>query len=71
MYLGERLGVNRSTKFHPELAVEGIEYSWGRAKSVNRSAKLTEKRGKKTSLFFSNVFSMYIVGASQKSYKRT
>ena len=36
MYLGERLGVevDRSTKSHPELAGEGIEYSWGRAKSV-------------------------------------
>ena len=36
MYLGERLGVevDRSTKSHSELAGEGIEYSWGRAKSV-------------------------------------
>jgi hypothetical protein len=47
-YLGERLGieVDRSTKCHPELAGEGIEYSWGRAKSVYRRAKLAEKKGK-------------------------
>jgi hypothetical protein len=33
MYLGERLGVgvDLSTKRHPELAGEGIEHSWGRA----------------------------------------
>ena len=48
MYLGERLGVevDRSTKCHPELAGEGIEYSWGRAKSVYRRAKLADKKGK-------------------------
>ncbi len=48
MYLGERLGaeVDRSTKCHPELAGEGIEYSWGRAKSVYRCAKFAEKKGK-------------------------
>ena len=48
MYLGERLRVevDRSTKCHPELAGEGIEYSWGRAKSVYRCAKLSEKKGK-------------------------
>jgi hypothetical protein len=36
MYLGEQLGVevDRSTKSHMELAGEGIEYSWGRAKCV-------------------------------------
>jgi hypothetical protein len=48
MFLGERLGVDvdRSTKSHPELAGEGIEYSWGRAKSVYRRAKLAQKKGK-------------------------
>ena len=48
MYLGERLGVevDRSTKSHPELAGEGIEYSWGRAKSVYRSSTLAQKKGK-------------------------
>ena len=48
MFLGERLGVevDRSTKCHPEMAGEGIEYSWGRAKSVYRRAKLAEKKGK-------------------------
>ncbi len=31
MYLGEHLGVevDRSMKCHPQLAGEGIEYSWG------------------------------------------
>ena len=48
MYLGECLGVqvDRSTKCHPEMAGEGIEYSWGRAKSVYRRAKLADKKGK-------------------------
>jgi hypothetical protein len=48
MYLGERLGVevDRSTKCHPELSGEGIEHSWGRAKSVYRRAKLADKKGK-------------------------
>ncbi len=48
MFLGERLDVevDRSTKCHPELAGEGIEYSWGRAKSVYRRAKLSNKKGK-------------------------
>ena len=48
MHLGEHLGVevDRSTKSHPELAGEGIEYSWGRAKSVYRRAKIAQKRGK-------------------------
>jgi hypothetical protein len=42
MYLGEHLGVefDCSTKCHPELAGKGIEYSWGRVKSVYRRAKL-------------------------------
>ncbi len=46
MYLGERLGVevDRSTKSHPELAGEGIEYSWGRAKCVYRRAPLEKKK---------------------------
>jgi len=48
MYLGERLGVDvdRSTKSHPELAGEGIEYTWGRAKGVYRRARLSQKKGK-------------------------
>ncbi len=48
MYLGERLGVevDRSTKSHPELAGEGIEYSWGRAKSVYQRSTLAQKKGK-------------------------
>jgi hypothetical protein len=50
MYLGERLGVgvDRSTKCHPELAGKGIVYTWGQAKSVYRRAKLADKKGKKT-----------------------
>ncbi len=48
MYLGEHLGVevDYSTKCHPELAGEGIEYSWGQAKSVYRRSKLADKKGK-------------------------
>jgi len=48
MYLGERLRaeVDRSTKCHPELAGEGIEYSWGRAKGIYRRAQLSKKKGK-------------------------
>jgi hypothetical protein len=48
MFLGERLGVvvDRSTKSHPELAVEGIEYTWSRAKGVYRKARLADKKGK-------------------------
>jgi len=38
--------VNRSTKTHPELAGEGIEYSWGHAKCYYQSVKLKEKMGK-------------------------
>ncbi len=47
MFIGERLGVyvDRSTRSHLELAGEGIEYSWGRAKSVYRRAKLSQKKG--------------------------
>jgi len=48
MYLGERLGVevDKSTKCHPELAGEGIEYTWGRAKGLYRKARLSDKKGK-------------------------
>ena len=48
MYLGERLSVevDRSTKCHPELAGEGIEYTWGRAKGLYRKARLSDKKGK-------------------------
>jgi len=48
MYLGERLGVevDRSTKCHPELAGEGIEYTWGLAKGLYRKARLSDKKGK-------------------------
>ena len=48
MYLGEKLGVevDCSTKCHPELAGEGIEYTWGQAKGVYRRARLSQKKGR-------------------------
>jgi len=52
MYLGEHLNVevDRSTKCHPELAGEGIEYTWGRAKGLYRKARLLDKKGKENFL---------------------
>ncbi len=46
MFLGKRLNVDvdQSTKCHPELAGEGIEYTWGHAKGPYRKAKLSEKK---------------------------
>ena len=38
--------VDRSTRCHPELAGEGIEYSWARAKGIYRRARLAQKKGK-------------------------
>ena len=51
MYLGERLNVevDRSTKCHPELAGEGIEYTWGRAKGLYRKARLLDKKERRIS----------------------
>jgi hypothetical protein len=48
IFLGEQLGVvvDCSTKSHPELAGEGIEYTWGRAKGVSQKARLADKKGK-------------------------
>ena len=45
-YIGSKLGaiVDRTLKFHPELAGEGIEYSWGCTKSLYRMLKLKGKR---------------------------
>jgi hypothetical protein len=45
IHLGNNLGVevDRSTKCHPELAGEGIAYTWGRAKGLYRRARLGEK----------------------------
>ncbi len=40
--------VDQSMKSHPELAGEGIEYSWGQAKSVYRRAKLAQKKVRRT-----------------------
>ena len=51
MYLGERLGVevDRVTKCHPELAGEGIGYSWGHATGIYKPAQLSKKKAKITS----------------------
>ncbi len=48
MYLGEHLNVevDRSTKCHPELVGEGIEYTWGCAKGLYRKARLSDKKGR-------------------------
>ncbi len=48
IFLGECLDVevDRSMKCNPELAGEGIEFSWGQAISVYRRAKLSDKKGK-------------------------
>ncbi len=47
--MGCSLGVlvDRTPKCHPELAGEGIEYSWGCAKNYYRRLPLEEKRKKK------------------------
>ena len=46
--IGENLGVKviTTTKYHAEIAGEGIEYSWGSAKSMYRKIPLGEKKGK-------------------------
>ena len=49
--MGERPGhvvVDRTPKCHPELAGEGIEYSWGCAKNFYRRLPLEKKKGKDT-----------------------
>ena len=47
-YIGQKLGatVDRTPKCHPELVEEGIEYSWGSARSLFCMLKLKYKRGK-------------------------
>eukprot|EP00978_Attheya_sp_CCMP212_P015290 scaffold39415_cov52-Attheya_sp.AAC.1 len=47
-YHGKMLGVlvDRSPKCHPEVAGEGIEYSWGCGKGKYRRLPLTDKRRK-------------------------
>jgi hypothetical protein len=46
--MGRKMGalINRTPKCHPELAGEGIEYSWGCAKNYYRRLPLEEKRKK-------------------------
>ena len=34
-----------TTKYHAEFSGEGIEYSWGVAKSVYRALKIEDKKG--------------------------
>ncbi len=41
--------MDRSTKSHPELTGEGIEYSWGRSKPVYQRAMIAQKKGKENS----------------------
>ena len=47
-HVGKELGVSViiTPKFHAEMAGEGIEYSWGVAKSVYRHKPLESKKGK-------------------------
>jgi hypothetical protein len=47
-HVGHTLGVSVliTPKFHAEMAGEGIEYSWGVAKSVYRKMPLNSKKGK-------------------------
>jgi len=46
--LGKDIGVvvDSTPKYHPELAGEGIEYSWGHAKGVYRRTPLAQKKGR-------------------------
>lgn len=50
MYLGEhlRVDVDHSTNSQPELTVEEIKYSWGKAKCVTMEQALPRRREKKT-----------------------
>jgi hypothetical protein len=54
-HVGESLGitVDRTPKCHPEIAGEGIEYSWGCGKNRYRRLPWNEKRGKEN--FLKNV----------------
>jgi len=54
-HYGKELGiiVDRTPKCHPEMAGEGIEYSWGCGKNHYRALPLSEKRSKKN--FLTNV----------------
>ena len=47
-HIGNELGVivDRTPKCHPEMAGEGIEYSWGCAKNRYRALPLAEKKSK-------------------------
>ena len=44
--VGEKLGVDVviTTKYHAEIAGEGIEYAWGVAKRAYRKMKLSQKK---------------------------
>jgi hypothetical protein len=47
-YVGQKLGlmIDRSPKYHPECAGEGIEYSWGCGKGMYRYLPIASKKGK-------------------------
>jgi hypothetical protein len=47
-YVGQKLGllIDRSPKYHPECAGEGIEYAWGCAKGMYRNLPIGSKKGK-------------------------
>ena len=49
-HIGEKLGlvVDRSPKCTPEIAGEGVEYSWGCGKLYYRKQPMERKKGKKT-----------------------
>jgi hypothetical protein len=52
--MGCKMGmIDRMLKYHPELAGEGIEYSWGCAKNFYRCLPLSEQ--KKNEKFMSSV----------------
>jgi hypothetical protein len=51
-HIGESLGVRVviTTKYHAEYAGEGIEYSWGYAKCLDRGHPLSAKKGGEISM---------------------
>jgi hypothetical protein len=55
MYLAEQLGVevDRSTKCHPEMAGEGIEYSWAKQNQCIEGPSWQIRRDRRTSAILS------------------
>ena len=54
-HIGNELGINvdRTPKCHPEMAGEGIEYSWGCGKNHYRALPIADKKSKAN--FLANV----------------